>query len=124
MASQKAFSQRLHLTVADVSMCFVTLCSSEQYTCLCRAEIAISVALLHDVIDDTNVSYAEVEAHFGKEIAKMVQKVSELSSLNQLLRRNRRHRLESASTVRYTTTKSYHNTLNSVFQLFLRSQDD
>lgn len=61
--------------------------------------MAIVVALLHDVIDDTNVGYEEVEVTFGKEIAKMVQKVSELSSLNQLLRRNRRHRLESAASV-------------------------
>ncbi len=66
----------------------------------CRAEMAIIVALLHDVIDDTNVGYAEVESTFGEEIAKMVQKVSELSSLNQLLRRNRRHRWESATVVR------------------------
>ena len=61
--------------------------------------MAIIVALLHDVIDDTKVTYQEVQAHFGEEIAKMVQKVSELSSLNQLLRRNRRHRQESASSV-------------------------
>lgn len=61
--------------------------------------MAIIVALLHDVIDDTNVTYEEVMTEFGVEIANMVQKVSTLSSLNQLLRRNRRHRLESASAV-------------------------
>lgn len=62
--------------------------------------MAINVALLHDVIDDTNVNYGEVESMFGEEVAKMVQKVSELSSLNQLLRRNRRHRWESGTVVR------------------------
>ena len=62
--------------------------------------MAIIVALLHDVIDDTKVDYAEVKSMFGEEIAKMVQKVSELSSLNQLLRRNRRHRWESGTVVR------------------------
>lgn len=83
------------------------LCWHKYYFCsyanvllgACRAEIAIVVALLHDVIDDTKVTYEEVEATFGEEIAKMVQKVSELSSLNQLLRRNRRHRLEATSVV-------------------------
>lgn len=62
--------------------------------------MAIIVALLHDVIDDTYVGYDEVISMFGEEIAKMVQKVSELSSLNQLLRRNRRHRWESGTVVR------------------------
>lgn len=57
--------------------------------------MAVVVALLHDVLDDTKVSYQEVEADFGPEVAKMVEKVSSLSSLNQLLRRNKRQRLES-----------------------------
>jgi len=61
----------------------------------CRAEMAVVVALLHDVLDDTQVSSKEVVLEFGPEVAEMVEKVSSLSSLNQLLRRNKRQRLES-----------------------------
>ena len=53
------------------------------------------VALLHDVVDDTPATLEEVEAEFGAEIALKVEKVSQLSSLNQLLRRNRRQLLEA-----------------------------
>lgn len=63
--------------------------------------MAVVVALLHDVLDDTSVTYGEVEKHFGRDVAEMVKKVSRLSSLNQLLRRNRRHRLEAAPEVFY-----------------------
>ncbi|GAB4816393.1 hypothetical protein N2152v2_003439 [Parachlorella kessleri] len=81
-----------------------------------RAEAAIIAALLHDVIDDTSVSLAEVEGAFGEQerpppvaaaavvmvgavretmlIASMVSKVSQLSQTNQLVRR--RLRLENA----------------------------
>lgn len=60
------------------------------------------VALLHDVLDDTDVTYGELEARFGRDVAEMVKKVSRLSALNQLLRRNRRHRAEATSVVRFS----------------------
>ena len=72
--------------------------------------MAVIVALLHDVLDDTRVTYAEVEQRFGRDVAEMVKKVSRLSSLNQLLRRNRRHRLEAASEVSYLVAESKSNT--------------
>ncbi|KAL4419557.1 hypothetical protein ABPG77_006888 [Micractinium sp. CCAP 211/92] len=59
-----------------------------------RAEAAVVAALLHDVLDDTDVDYAEVEALFGEQVASMVSKVSQLSTTNQILRR--RLRVESA----------------------------
>ena len=55
-----------------------------------RAESAIIAALLHDVLDDTSVKVHQIEDQFGKEVASMVGKVSQLSSMNQLLRRRRR----------------------------------
>ena len=57
---------------------------------LCRAESAVIAALLHDVLDDTPVKGEQVEQQFGSEVASMVSKVSQLSSMNQLLRRRRR----------------------------------
>ena len=78
-------------------------------TAQCRAEMAVIVALLHDVLDDTEVTPAELEAGFGKEVAGMVKKVSRLSSLNQLLRRNRRHREERAGEVRAATCPPHPN---------------
>lgn len=56
----------------------------------CRAEAAIIAALLHDVLDDTSVKADQIEEQFGSEVASMVGKVSQLSSMNQLLRRRRR----------------------------------
>ncbi|KAK9867778.1 hypothetical protein WJX84_008601 [Apatococcus fuscideae] len=55
-----------------------------------RIEEALQVALLHDVTDDTAMNVADVEEAFGADVAEMVRKVSQLSSLNQLLRRRKR----------------------------------
>ena len=73
--------------------------------------MAVIVALLHDVLDDTEVTPSELEAGFGKEVAGMVKKVSRLSSLNQLLRRNRRHREERDGEVRAATRPGHPNPL-------------
>ncbi|PSC74447.1 Guanosine-3, 5 -bis(diphosphate) 3 -pyrophosphohydrolase [Micractinium conductrix] len=59
-----------------------------------RAEAAVVAALLHDVLDDTDVDVAEVEEEFGEQVASMVSKVSQLSTTNQIVRR--RLRVESA----------------------------
>ena len=48
------------------------------------------MALLHDVTDDTVMKPTDVEQAFGPEVAEMVRKVSQLSTLNQLLRRRKR----------------------------------
>ena len=42
------------------------------------------------MLDDTPVTAQQVEDQFGSEVASMVGKVSQLSSMNQLLRRRRR----------------------------------
>jgi hypothetical protein len=53
-------------------------------------------ALLHDVLDDTPVSYADLEAAFGPRVAGMVAQVSKLSAVNQMLRRDKRRGVLSA----------------------------
>ncbi len=39
-------------------------------------------ALLHDVVEDTEVTPADVEKHFGREVASLVEGVTKLSSLH------------------------------------------
>ena len=55
-----------------------------------RAEAAVIAALLHDVIDDTDVDPEEVYEAFGDQVGSMVTKVSQLSATNQLVRRKLR----------------------------------
>ena len=53
-------------------------------------ELAVTAALLHDVVDDTSVDPAEVEATFGPHVAGLVATVTQLSQMNQLMRRKHR----------------------------------
>ena len=55
-----------------------------------RSLTAVVAALLHDTVDDTATSQADVEREFGGEVADLVGGVTKLSQLNQLLRRLRR----------------------------------
>ena len=54
----------------------------------------MKVALLHDVVDDTRVSLDEVEACFGTQIRALVATVTQLSQMNQLMRRKQRQARE------------------------------
>lgn len=51
-------------------------------------------ALLHDVIDDTAVTAAEVEHRFGAATHALVASVTKLSQINQLIRRKHRRARE------------------------------
>lgn len=42
---------------------------------------AISAALLHDIIEDTDITYDDIQAEFGKTIADLVQGVTKLTKL-------------------------------------------
>ena len=44
-------------------------------------DATLITALLHDTIEDTGTTYAEVEARFGKEIAELVDGVTKLTNL-------------------------------------------
>ncbi len=55
-----------------------------------RSVAAVVAALLHDVVDDTATTLEDVSAAFGAEVASLVDGVTRLSQLNQLLRRHRR----------------------------------
>ena len=45
---------------------------------------AIAAALLHDVMEDCDVSYAEIEATFGLEVANLVSGVTKLTKSESL----------------------------------------
>ena len=57
--------------------------------------MAVTAALLHDVVDDTHVDLEEVCAQFGTHVADIVHFVSRLSDVNQLLRRQLRREVRS-----------------------------
>jgi len=59
-----------------------------------RVELAVKVALLHDVVDDTRVSLEEVDDCFGPDICRLVGDVTKLSQINQLVRRKQRQAIE------------------------------
>jgi RelA/SpoT family (p)ppGpp synthetase len=42
----------------------------------------IAAGFLHDVVEDTDVTVSEIEEHFGKEVASLVEGVTKLSKLN------------------------------------------
>ena len=56
----------------------------------CRNVACMMAAVLHDVIDDTSTELSSIAAAFGPTVANMVEKVSQLSKMNQLLRRGKR----------------------------------
>lgn len=56
----------------------------------CRHEAAVIAALLHDTLDDTPTTVEQITAAFGPAVAAMVVKVSKLSQVNQMLRRDKR----------------------------------
>ena len=56
----------------------------------------MTAALLHDVVDDTSVGPAEVEATFGAHVAGLVATVTQLSQMNQLMRRKHREAARKA----------------------------
>lgn len=55
-----------------------------------RHETAVIAALLHDVLDDTPTTPEQLTAAFGPAVSAMVVKVSKLSQVNQMLRRDKR----------------------------------
>lgn len=51
---------------------------------------AVTAALLHDVVDDTPYRVDHIQQAFGKGVGRLVEKVSQISSMNQLMRRLQR----------------------------------
>ncbi len=50
-------------------------------------------AILHDVVDDTSFSISMIAQSFGQPVAKLVDTVTKISQLNQLMRRYKRNLL-------------------------------
>lgn len=48
-------------------------------------------AILHDVVDDTSFSLSMVSQSFGEGVATLVDTVTQISQLNQLMRRYKRN---------------------------------
>ncbi|KAK9787997.1 hypothetical protein WJX73_010236 [Symbiochloris irregularis] len=63
-----------------------------------RAQVAVTAALLHDVVDDTTVELSEIATKFGPHVAEIIHFVSRLSDVNQLLRRQLRHEASGSTT--------------------------
>ena len=72
-----------------------------------RSELAVTAALLHDVVDDTPVTAGQVEQRFGGAARKLVATVTQLSQMNQLMRRKQRHKRERVHLC-HVTPKSPH----------------
>ena len=87
-------------------------CKAESAVLCCRAESAIIAAILHDVLDDTSVGLDQIEEQFGAEVANMVAKVSQLSSMNQLLRRRRRQLVHHTRSCCVCKSVRTHNTVH------------
>ena len=63
----------------------------------------MTAALLHDVVDDTRVELGELEDLFGPRVACLVATVTQLSQMNQLMRRKyRKDALSSQMQARLT----------------------
>lgn len=58
-----------------------------------RRTHAIMAAILHDVVDDTSFSISMIGQSFGQPVAKLVDTVTKISQLNQLMRRYKRNLL-------------------------------
>mmetsp|Transcript_4599 Transcript_4599/g.18935 ORF Transcript_4599/g.18935 Transcript_4599/m.18935 type:complete len:1180 (-) Transcript_4599:1012-4551(-) len=61
---------------------------------------AVAACILHDVVDDTECDVEDVRAQFGGRVAKLVQDVSTLGKLPQILRRYQRRSVEGELNLR------------------------
>jgi guanosine-3',5'-bis(diphosphate) 3'-pyrophosphohydrolase len=60
------------------------------YECLERDQTVLMAALLHDTVEDTATSFAELERHFGSRVAGIVRELSD----DKLLSKAERKRLQ------------------------------
>lgn len=49
-----------------------------------QAVETVVAGILHDVVDDTCVSFSNIQQEFGDDVAKLVAGVSRLSYINQV----------------------------------------
>jgi guanosine-3',5'-bis(diphosphate) 3'-pyrophosphohydrolase len=53
------------------------------YECLEREQTLLMAALLHDTVEDTDTSFAELEKHFGADLAGIVRELTDDKSLSK-----------------------------------------
>ena len=66
--------------VANVAMEVMIACSNTPET---DTELAVTLALLHDVLEDTAVTYEEINQMFGEQVAEGVLALTKFSSLEK-----------------------------------------
>ena len=79
-----------------------------------RLQAPVIAALLHDCLEDTEVTKDLVEERFGPEVATLVSGVSQLSMVNQLLRRKRRTDAASEEAVHLKLSKEEEKELRTL----------
>ena len=60
--------------------CSLSLVNKPECVCVCIVHI-VQAALLHDTVEDTDTTPAELEATFGPTVARIVQEVTDDKSL-------------------------------------------
>jgi GTP diphosphokinase / guanosine-3',5'-bis(diphosphate) 3'-diphosphatase len=70
------------------------------YECAEQDQTLLSAALLHDTIEDTETTFEEIAGQFGKDVAEIVQEVTDDKSLAKEERK--RLQITHASTASYT----------------------
>ena len=58
----------------------------------------LAAALLHDTLEDTNTTHEELEQHFGKSVADIVEEVSHPKNYNDVQRKEYHEKLKHIST--------------------------
>ena len=81
--------------------------------------IVISAALLHDTVEDTDITIQDIEKQFGQEIAQLVDGVTKLSNLPRVSKIDENHEgddedaLAPTSNISKTAQKSRHKDLKT-----------
>lgn len=75
-------------------------------------EMLVVAALLHDVVEDTDVTLAEIEARFGPAVAEPVAEVADPPELEEETRRARQVRLAPEASERAQMLKIADKTSN------------
>lgn len=101
---------------------FVHLIATGYYLAALRMDVtSIAAGLLHDTIEDTDVTYADIESEFGHPVARIVEGVSKFGEIGH------RHRLwgeEKGESVRRQRAEKAKQQAENVRKMFLAMAED